>query len=252
MSPIVTGAGVDLAYAEHGAGAPVLLIHGLASDHLALAPLAQEIAAAGDGARVIAYSRRGYDGSDAPEPYLGTTVAEQAEDAAAVLRGVGVPGALVVGDGFGALIALDLLLRHGGLVRAAVLLDPPLYALAPDAARELSDWQEGLRVAVAEGGPRAGVALHLGGRAGDEDRERAEAAHTAFYADVAGLASLPVTRGALRAIAQPVVVVTGPASSPATVEAADALAGLVPRARRALDGDAAGAAGSLLGGMAAP
>ncbi len=126
------------------------------------------------------------------------------------------------------------------------------HTTSDHAARELSDWQEGLRVAVAEGGPRAGVALHLGGRAGDEDRERAEAAHTAFYADVAGLASLPVTRGALRAIAQPVVVVTGPASSPATVEAADALAGLVPRARRALDGDAAGAAGSLLGGMAAP
>ena len=241
MSPIVTGAGVDLAYAEHGAGAPVLLIHGLASDHIALASPAMEIAAAGAGARVITYSRRGYDGSDAPEPYLGTTVAEQAEDAAAVLRGLDATGALVAGEGFGALIALDLLLRHGELARAAVLVDPPLYALAPDAARELSDWQEGLRVAVAEGGPRAGVARHLGGRGGEADCERAETAHAAFYADVAGLATLPVTRGALRAITQPLVVVTGPGSSPATVEAADALAALVPGARRAVDGDVVGA-----------
>ena len=43
MSEIATGAGVDLAYAQHGAGAPVLLIHGLAGDCRALAPLAGEI-----------------------------------------------------------------------------------------------------------------------------------------------------------------------------------------------------------------
>ena len=251
MSPIVTGAGVDLAYAEHGAGAPVLLIHGLASDHEALAPLAAEIAGSAGGARVIAYARRGYDGSSAPEPYLGTTVAEQAEDAAAVLRGLDAAGALVAGDGFGALIALDLLLRHGDLVRAAVLADPPLFALAPDATRELADWHEGLRVAVAEGGPAAGVAVHLAGRGSAADRARAEAAHAAFFADVAGLATLPVTRGALRAITQPVVVLTGPATSPATVEAADAIAGLVPGARRAADGDIAGAVVALQAQVAA-
>lgn len=245
MSPIVTGAGVDLAYAEHGAGAPILLIHGLAADHEALAPLADEIAQNAPGSRVIAYSRRGYEGSGAPEPYLGTTVAEQTEDAAAVLRGLDMTGALVAGDGFGALIALDLLLRHGDLVRGAVLADPPLYALAPDATRELADWHEGLREAVAEGGPAAGVAAHLAGRGTDADRARAQAAHVAFFADVAGLASLPVTRGELRAITQPVVVVTGTGSSPATVHAADALAALVPGARRTTDGDLAGAIVSL-------
>ena len=241
MSPIVTHAGVDLAYAEQGAGAPALLIHGLAADLAALEPLAARIAGAAGGARVITYSRRGYAGSGAPEPYLGTTVAEQAEDAAALVTTLAAAPACVMGEDFGALIALDLLIRHRDLVRAAVLVDPPLYALARDATRELSDWQERLREAVAEGGPSAGVAAHLAGRGADADRRRAEAAHAAFFADVAGLTSLPVTRAQLRAIDVPVAVVTGGASSPATVEAADALAGLIPGAARTLDGDIAGA-----------
>ena len=71
MCPIVAGAGVDLEYEERGRGADVLLVHDLAGDHLsALA------AAAGleSEARLIAYSRRGYGLSGAPEPYTGTTV----------------------------------------------------------------------------------------------------------------------------------------------------------------------------------
>ncbi len=230
MSPIATGQGVDLAYEEYGDGPAVLLVHGLAGDRLTLAPVAEEIAAA--GARVIAYSRRGYAGSTAPEPYLGTTVAEQAQDAAALLRGTGAAPAIVAGDGFGALIALDLLLRQGELVRAAVLCDPPLYAFVPDATRELSEAYEELRSAVTEGGPAAGVASWLGGRADDDTLARASAAHRAFFADVAGLATLPVTRAELHAIPQQVTVVTGAASSPATVAAADALAALLPQVTR--------------------
>lgn len=244
MSPLVAGKGVELTYEQQGSGPPVLLIHGLAGDRLTLGPLAGEIAAA--GARVIAYSRRGYAGSTAPEPYLGTTVAEQAEDATALLRELDAAGATLVGDGFGALIALDLLLRHGDLVRAAVLSDPPLYALVPDATRELAEQHEQLRDAVTAGGPAAGVERWLAGRADEQTLARAQAAHTAFFADVAGLASLPVTRGALRSIPQPVIVVTGAASSPGTVAAADALAALLPNVERTTDGDLAGAAGRLL------
>ncbi len=248
MSEIATGAGVDLAYAEQGAGAPILLIHGLAGDCRALAPLAGEIAQArAGGARVIAYSRRGYAGSGAPEPYLGTTVAEQTEDAAALLDALDATPALVAGDGFGALIALDLLLRHGGpRARRGPRRPAAVRARERRGARALR-----LAGAAARGGRRRWPGSRCRGAPGGAgraaDRERAEAAHAAFFADVAGLASLPVTRRELRAITQPVVVVTGPGSSAATVEAADALAELVPRARRALDGDLAGAAAGLLG-----
>ena len=244
MSPIAAGQGVDLEYEKYGSGPAVLLVHGLAGDRLTLDPVASEVA--GAGACVLAYSRRGYAGSSAPEPYLGTTVAEQTADAAALLQALDAAPAVVAGDGFGALIALDLLLRQSDLVRAAVLADPPLYALVPEATRELSEAHQVLRSAVTEGGPEAGVAAWLAGRADDDTLARMKTARRAFFADVAGLATLPVTRRELRGITQPVTVLTGPGSSPATAAAADALAALLPRVTRSHDGDLAGATAALL------
>src|SRR5438045_737420 len=118
MSVLVEGAGVPLAVAERGAGRVVLLVHDIASDALDTAPLAEALAS---GAHTIAYDRRGYGASGAPEPYEATTVNEQAEDAAAVLRSLGAGSALVVGIGFGALVALDLLARHRDVAASAVL-----------------------------------------------------------------------------------------------------------------------------------
>src|SRR3954468_22685893 len=118
MASTAEGAGVALAYEIDGAGTPVLLIHDIASDRFG-PPLV-------DGARSIRYDRRGYGGSGAPEPYVGTTVMEQAEDAAALLGALEGSAAVVAGIGFGALIALDLAIRHGALVRAVVAADPPL------------------------------------------------------------------------------------------------------------------------------
>ncbi len=240
MSPSVTAMGVELSYEERGQGAPLLLIHGLAGDHVALLPLAEALAGAGAG-RAIAYSRRGYAPSGAPEPYAGTTVAEQAEDAAALLGELGAAGALGIGEGFGALIVLDLLLRHPGLLRGAVLADPPLFAFVPDATRALSDEHGRIQEAVFAGGPRAGMAVWLDGRLAGEARERALDHHHAFFADYAGLATLSVTRRELRAIAVPVAIVTGPATEPHVAAAADALTELLPDVRRTSDGDVAAA-----------
>src|SRR5258706_11218145 len=128
MPPSVEGAGIALAYVERGEGPAVLLVHALAAAAETLDPQVQALS---DAARVIAYDRRGYGSSGAPEPYGGTTVQEQAEDAAAVLRELDAVPAVVCGEGFGALVALDLMTRHAGLVRGAVLSDPPLLALVP-------------------------------------------------------------------------------------------------------------------------
>jgi pimeloyl-ACP methyl ester carboxylesterase len=243
MSPRVEGAGVELAYSEHGSGPPVLLVHGIAADARALAPVAQALAAA---ARVIAHDRRGYGASGAPEPYTGTTVMEQAEDAAAVLTRLHAAGAVVAGEGFGALVALDLVQRHGALVRAAVVADPPLLALVPEATEALAAQRQEVHEALRDRGPEAGVSAYLGAQADGEAADRARAAHRGFYADFAGLASWPVTRRELRAVARPVVVLTGPGTAPAVRLAADRLAALLPEVRRADDGDLAAAVRSLL------
>ena len=103
-----------------------------------------------------------------------------------------------------------------------------------------------LEEAVRTGGPEAGVEAWLGSDADAEELARARAAHRAFFADWAGLSSWPATRPELRRLDGPAVVVTGPGTPAPVLAAADRLAALLPRSRRATDGDLAGAARSLL------
>ncbi len=240
---MMEGAGVELHYELRGAGPPVFLVHGLASDGAAFAPLQLEL---DDRATTIAYDRRGYGASGAPEPYTATTVSEQTQDAAALLDGLGLAPAIGVGDGFGALIVLDLLRRRPGLIACAVVADPPLLAFVPAATAVLSADRARLEQAVRDGGPAAAVEAWLDGRVPAAPLARARTAHRGFVADYAGLASWPVTRRELRRIAQRLVVMTSPDSPPHIVAAADALAALAPAAQRRLDGDLAGAVGELL------
>ncbi len=243
MRTTVEGAGVELACDERGQGAAVLLVHGMASDRRAWSAVADRLA---PPARVISYDRRGYGDSGAPEPYERTTVYEQAQDAVAVIAALSLAPVLVCGDGFGALIALDLLARHGGQVRAAVLAKPPLFAFVPEATEVLSAQREQLAEAVREHGPQAAVEHWLGGRVPNDALQRARRAHRAFFADYAGLATWPVTRAQLRALRVPVTVLAGP-HAPAHVQAAaDRLAELLPCGELRPDGDVAAAALALL------
>ena len=237
MASTAEGAGVELAYEIDGSGTPVLLIHDIASDRLGLPVV--------PGARSLRYDRRGYGESGAPEPYVGTTVMEQAEDAAALLRSLDLPEAVVAGIGFGALIALDLAVRHGPIVRAVVAADPPLYAFVRDANEELAEQRRVLQDSMAIGGTDAAVEAWLAGRADAAALERAKASHQGFFADYAGLASWPVTRAQLRSLAIPVVLVTSPSTPWHVGRAADAIAGLVPGIQRREDGDVAAAAAAL-------
>jgi len=237
MASTAEGAGVELAYEIDGSGPPVLLIHDIASDRLGVPVV--------PGARCIRYDRRGYGGSGAPEPYVGTTVMEQAEDAAALLRSLDVPDAVVAGIGFGALIAMDLALRHGEVVRAVVAADPPLFAFVPEANEELAEQRRVLQDSMATGGVDAAVEAWLAGRADPAALERAKASYRGFFADYAGLASWPVTRGQLRSLTIPVAVVTGPDTPWHVLRAAEAIAGLVPGVQRQTDGDVATAAVAL-------
>ena len=236
MAVIVEGAGVPLAVIERGAGPDVLLLHDLASGAEDLAPLADELSSAH---RVIAYDRRGYGASGAPVPYEATTVNEQAEDAAAVLSALGAEDVTVVGLGFGALIALDLLTRHAERFGGAVLADPPLFAFVAEAAEALAAERLLLEDALREGGPALAVERWLGERADPGRVARARGSAPAFFADLAGLATWPVTRAQLRAVGVPAVVLTGEGAPRHVTDAADAVAGLLPRVRREHGADVA-------------
>ncbi len=233
MTPVAEGAGVALAYQERGTGPLVLLVHGMADDAEGQGELAGIL---GAEARVVAYDRRGYGRSGAPEPYVRTTVEEQAEDAAALLRSLDGGRAVLWGTDFGALVCLDLCKRHAALVRGAILLDPPLFAFSPLANEALAQERTALEQALRDGGPAAAVAVYTAGR-GRAPSTVSGSAPRAFFADYGGVATWPVARGELRALAMTLVVVTTPGAPAHVLEAAAALAALAPAARREDAGD---------------
>ncbi len=220
---------------------------GMGSDASAWAGVLDELA--GAGARAIAFDRRGYGASGAPEPYAATTVQEQSEDAGALLDALVGEPAVLVGDGFGALVVLELLVRRLALARAAVLVDPLVHAFVPAATSALAAERVLLEEGLREGGPGAAVRawLDAAGVAGDPARlERAAAAQLGFFADYAGQSSWSPARRELRAIGVPVAVVTGPGTPAHVVAAADAVAALLADPRRARDGDVVAAVRALL------
>jgi len=152
--------GVELSWRDRGAGPPLLLLHETAATAAIWEPL---IGAIGADARTIAPDRRGWGSSEAPEQYVATTVEEQAADGDALLREIDAGPAVVCGAGLGAVVALELLLRHRDLVRAAVVVEPPLLAFLPEATQGLAADRERIAEAVQRGGPEAAIDVYLGG-----------------------------------------------------------------------------------------
>jgi pimeloyl-ACP methyl ester carboxylesterase len=113
---------ISLAHQQWGDGEPVLLVHGaFIAD--AMVPLAHEPAMA--PYRRILYHRRGYGESPRPEPLRPASLADQADDASALLRLLDVDSADVVGHSGGALVALKLAAQEPTRVRSLTLLEPP-------------------------------------------------------------------------------------------------------------------------------
>jgi esterase len=128
--------GVTLYYEEHGAGAPILGIHGAGSSAAFWSDAAARLAKHG---RTIVYDRRGCSRSERPKPYT-TNVHQQADDAAALIEALDAAPAVVIGRSYGGAVALDLALRYPGLVRALVQLEGDAgISLSETAMRELAE-----------------------------------------------------------------------------------------------------------------
>ena len=105
-----------IAWERHGAGEPLLLVHGLGYARWGWEPVLPGLAERFD---VLLFDNRGIGESDAPPgPY---TVAELAGDAVAVLDEAGVERAHVVGTSLGGMVAQELALAHPGRVDRLVL-----------------------------------------------------------------------------------------------------------------------------------
>ena len=243
MTPSTAGVGVQLHYSSVGEGQPLLAIHGIGgSGGLLIA----ELEPLASRCRAIGYDRRGYGRSEAPDPYLATTVTEQSEDAAALIIALQANPAVVVGVGFGALIALDLCLRRPELVSAAVLADPPVYSLDVESTRELAEQRGAIEAALLAGSTDQAVEALLGVNADTDLLASAQANSGACFADYGGLASLELTHRQLRDCAVPIRVLSTPAASAPLARIAGELNELLGNSELLASGDLAAAAGSLL------
>lgn len=117
--PTVDVDGAKLGYEERGAGPAVLLIHGTGGNVWGALP-----EMLGTDHRVVAYDRRGF-GESAHDPSKDPP--RHTADAAALIEALGAAPAVVVGHSMGGVIGLHLAALHPDLVRALVVVEPPLH-----------------------------------------------------------------------------------------------------------------------------
>ena len=114
---MISAGDVELYVDQRGTGPDVLFLAGLSDPAEAWT---FQLEALADRYRMTAFDNRGAGRS--PMPPDGFTVADMADDAAELLRALGIPSAHVAGFSGGAATAQHLALRHPDLVRSLVLV----------------------------------------------------------------------------------------------------------------------------------
>src|SRR5499427_4584715 len=118
MPTIMTDDGVALYADSTGTGAPLLFIHEFAGDHRSWEP---QVRFFGRSYRCVTYAARGYPPSDVPAGPAAYSQQRAVDDAVAVLDGLGIGRAHVVGLSMGGFTALHLTLRHPNRLLSAVV-----------------------------------------------------------------------------------------------------------------------------------
>lgn len=215
---------------RRGSGPPALLIHGAAADS---ATWTLQMHSLDDRFTLLAYDRR---------VGQGITTGDHADDAAALLaRETGGAPAIVIASSYGGVIALELACRAPERVAALVLCEPPLppgqhVPSAPAGYGCAFD-----RLVATAGGERAGemfLRSVLGDAAFDSIPGRYKrdlcATWRQIRSDMFSLGSYRVDHARLSAIPHPMLLLAGDRSPPFLATCLDALAAVLPRARRAV------------------
>lgn len=162
----------------------------------------------------------------------------------------------VCGAGIGAIVAIDLAVRRAELIAAAVLIEPPLLALVPEATPAIGADVEAIRRTVTAAGARGGeesdpraaaaagaeaaLELFLGGSLGalgggaeripGEIARGANPSPFALFAEVAAISGWTLPLARLPALGPPAAVVVAGSTPPFLRRAAEALAARLPGA----------------------
>ena len=123
---------LSLYYTVRGAGPALLILQGGAGNADSSELLANKLA---DRFTVITYDRRGLSRST-PVQQQDYEIATHADDAAQVIAALSSGPACVFGSSMGALLGLELALRHPASVRNVIAHEPPAYRLLEGKERE--------------------------------------------------------------------------------------------------------------------
>jgi 3-oxoadipate enol-lactonase len=232
VMPTIDVNDTSLYYERTGKGPAVLFIHGMCGHADVWADQVERLS---DRYTCVRYDRRGHTRSARGRARVSTAV--HADDAAALIEALELAPCLLVSSSGGAVIGVDVAMRHGDQLRGAVLSEPPLFSL-DDQARD---------AAMAELGPVVGLAASGGLRSAvdaffslmcpglwssiDESRKESYRANAEIgFTDVRSQ-TLQITPAELAAVRVPSLVIAGDASHPALRSIARRLAAGLPDAR---------------------
>lgn len=219
-----------LYHEARGSGPSVLFIPGATGDAGHFEQVAQLLS---EEFTVVTYDRRGNSRSPRPSGWDSTSPQQQSDDAAALIEALSIAPAAVFAASSGAIIGLDLVIRHPEVVRGAILQEPPMMSVLsnPEAARE--PLRKAVEGGLQRGGPPEAVDAFLRVVAGDEGfenlpkqlRERMRGNGQTFLGlEFGTLNSYRPDDATLARVEVPVVVVAGRESAPFFVEASRWLA----------------------------
>ena len=166
--PSISANGATLYHEVRGDGPSLLFISGATGDAGHWTGVADTLA---DTYVVITYDRRGNSRSPRPPNWASTTIDEQADDAAALLRGLDLAPAIVFGTSAGASIAANLAIRHPAVLRGVVFHEPIFQSGVTNAAALWARRKALIEKGIAKGGVRAASELFLLSVAGKETYE---------------------------------------------------------------------------------
>lgn len=229
--PTIPMEGVDLAYEERGSGDGILLVHGTGGNVWGRLPdlLASD-------SRVVNYDRRSF--GDSTHPPI-KDLPRHSRDAAALIEALDLGPATLVGHSMGGVISLDLALNRPELVRALILVEPPLHFAkhpTPSMMRNLIGGQ----MAGKRRGPEAGAERFMrwattttDGRNGydtmpDEERVKLLGNSAAILRELQGGTGEHMKPGEFASISCPAVLLLGSITLPEYRKAGRRLAKAMP------------------------
>ena len=129
---VLTSDGVELYTESTGHGDAILFIHEYAGDHRSWEPQVRRFSR---GHRCITYAARGYFPSQVPAAASAYSQQHAVDDAVAVLDGLGVDEADIIGISMGGFAGLHLAMQHPARVRSLVVAGTGYGARPSEAAR---------------------------------------------------------------------------------------------------------------------